>query len=195
MNLQFGTDFKSGSGKCTSGINGYIMNFEENFGEFEKRILNRWKREMKNNNLEISIPILDNMETVQNTEPMRFDSISNIERMSKKFDFSEIEDGRKYILFLDSQGMLSTEQRDKDFDRKIGTFLLAVSQMLLVNFEGELNYNFKSLLEITNYTYMSLNLGKKSLFRRKEATEGVEKGSFHYNVKLICRYSKGCLYQ
>ena len=176
MNLQYGTDFKSGSGKCTSGINGFIMNFEEDFEIFEQNILKRGKRK-DTDKVDKEFSMEDKKDSFSNDELKRFDSISIVDRLSFKNEVRDDEEGKKYILFLDSQGMLSVEQRNMDFDRKIGTFLLAVSQMLLVNFEGELDLNFKNLLEITNYTYMSLNLDKKSLFCKNEGTDEVEKGN------------------
>jgi hypothetical protein len=159
MNLQYGTDFKSGTGKCTSGINGYIMRFEESFKNFENKILNR-------KSINLSFSGLNEM-THANINFGNY-NFSSIHALSEKNpDNSKLFSKQKYILFLDSQGMLSQE-RDNDFDRKIGTFLLAISQVVLVNFIGDFTLKFKELLEVTNYTYMSLNLGKHCMFRRNK---------------------------
>lgn len=160
MNLQFGTNFKSGSGKCTSGINGYIMRFESDFAAFEQGVKDR-KYYDESSLLEDN----SEQESEHAVETSHMKNISMIRNVDQNnLDQSVESESKRYILFLDSQGMMSEEQREKEFDRKIGTFLLAVSQIIMVNFMGDLNANFNQLLEVINYSYMKLDLGKRSLF-------------------------------
>lgn len=161
MNLQFGTNFKSGSGKCTSGINGYIMRFEHDFARFEQGVTSR-------KHFDESHSFDDERESISKDDigELKDENVSIIPNLKQKNDLDQsIEsENKRYILFLDSQGMMSEEQRGQEFDRKIGTFLLAVSQIILVNFMGDLNANFNDLLEVINFSYMKLDLGKRSLF-------------------------------
>lgn len=159
VNLQFGTDFKSGAGKCTSGINGFIMRLEEKFDRFERTVEGR--RHSPQSILSIESP----RNAEGSPRDIGFDrSISVIKEQS-----GESAEAAEYMFFLDSQGMLSNEQREKDFDRKIGTFLLAVSQVVQVNFMGEPTSNFINLLEITNFSYQRLSLGRRALFAKSPA--------------------------
>ena len=45
----------------------------------------------------------------------------------------------KEILILDSEGIFSIERDDPKFDRRLATFCMAVSNLILINIKGELN--------------------------------------------------------
>ena len=176
INLLYGTDFKSGDGKCTSGINGYLMRIEEDFESFKERIMKRIKK--PNMILEESIKSQEESEhedhstNLNERESLLYSTYENlsIQRRSTLLEGFAKKQRTYFILFLDSQGMLSQEDRseNKDFDRIIGSLLLTISQIMLVNFEGDMTEAFANLLEVINYTVMNLNLGKKSLFPRSE---------------------------
>ena len=157
MNLQFGTDFKSGVGKCTSGINGYAMRYEDDFEDFSTSVFERH-----------DVPWFE-VDSFKEKKTKPF-SIPNFSRISNQSDLSNQSikpEKKKYVLFLDSQGMLSKEVNSKDCDNKIGTFLLAVSQVLFINFSDDFSLPFKNLLEITNYSYSRINLGKHCLVKKQ----------------------------
>ena len=85
-----------------------------------------------------------------------FDSFMMIMNRSNKNNQTQDESNQKikdYIMFLDSQGMLSVEVDDKEIDRKIATYLLGISRILLINFSGDFCGNLKNLLELSNYSY------------------------------------------
>ena len=55
--------------------------------------------------------------------------------MLLKTDF----ENTKEILILDSEGIFSIERDDPMFDRRLATFCMAVSNLILINIKGELN--------------------------------------------------------
>ena len=55
--------------------------------------------------------------------------------MLLRTDFEDI----KEILILDSEGIFSIERDDPMFDRRLATFCMAVSNLILINIKGELN--------------------------------------------------------
>ena len=118
VNLKYGADFKSGSGKCTSGINGYIMRVEDNYDDFEKKMISNSS---------------DNFKSKKKLKVTNsFNSSVNSDLSSDDNEISEYQKPKKkYLFFLDSQGMLSEELRNKDFDRKIGTFSVSYTHLTL----------------------------------------------------------------
>ena len=70
-----------------------------------------------------------------------------------------------YMLVLDSEGLQSPEKNDDEFDRKITLFLLAVSQLIIVNIKGDLHLPMRRLLEIC---VLSLNELKKSKIKEPD---------------------------
>ena len=101
---------------------------------------------------------------------MRFESDfkSFRKKISKK---KQIAQQQIFIMFLDSQGLLSEEVRDLDFDRKIATYLYGISKIILVNFSGDFPDPLKNLLEVSCFSYHQLDLGSKSLFENKNKSE------------------------
>ena len=74
-----------------------------------------------------------------------------------------------FLMILDSQGMLSSEVNnsrylDPDFDRKMAVFLLSFCQILLLNFDREIDEGFLNLLEISFFTFLKLDLEENDLF-------------------------------
>ncbi|EWS76792.1 von willebrand factor type A domain protein, partial (macronuclear) [Tetrahymena thermophila SB210] len=52
-----------------------------------------------------------------------------------------------YILVIDSEGLLSQEKKDPDYDRKLTLFCLSVSQFLIINVK-ELTTEISNILEL-----------------------------------------------
>ncbi|CAD8102332.1 unnamed protein product [Paramecium sonneborni] len=57
-----------------------------------------------------------------------------------------------YIIILDSEGLQSPSQEDSEFDKKIALFVLQISDIILLNVKGDLNKQFKSLVEMCIFT-------------------------------------------
>ena len=51
--------------------------------------------------------------------------------------------GVDYMLIIDSEGLMSPEKNDSEFDRKITLFCLAIAQYIIVNIKGELEIHMK----------------------------------------------------
>ena len=62
--------------------------------------------------------------------------------MLLKTDF----ENTKEILILDSEGIFSIERDDPKFDRRLATFCMAVSNLILINVKGELSIDIKKVL-------------------------------------------------
>ncbi|CAF5139821.1 unnamed protein product, partial [Rotaria magnacalcarata] len=54
----------------------------------------------------------------------------------------------EYILLIDTEGLLSIEREDPEFDRRIVLFCLAVSHIVLVNMVGEVSTTLQSMLTL-----------------------------------------------
>ena len=70
-----------------------------------------------------------------------------------------------YILVCDTEGLISPEKKDNEFERKILLFILAVSNIVLINIKGDLHKPIVDLLEITS---LSLHELKKSTIPHSE---------------------------
>ena len=53
-----------------------------------------------------------------------------------------------YIFIVDTEGLMSGEKNDEEFDRKIACFCLTVSHVVLINVRGDIHMPFQNLLEI-----------------------------------------------
>ncbi|KAL4501811.1 hypothetical protein ABPG73_019948 [Tetrahymena malaccensis] len=53
-----------------------------------------------------------------------------------------------YILVIDSEGLLSLEKDDPDYDRKLTLFCLSISQFLIINVKDQLTVEMNKILEI-----------------------------------------------
>ena len=62
-------------------------------------------------------------------------------------DFEET----KEILILDSEGIFSVERDDPLYDRRLTTFSMAVSNLILINIKGEIGSELKKVLEVAIY--------------------------------------------
>ncbi|CAF1371081.1 unnamed protein product [Adineta steineri] len=60
---------------------------------------------------------------------------------------SHIE-GIDYILLVDTEGLLSIEKSDKEYDRRLVLFCLAVSHLVIVNMLGDINEVLKDMLTL-----------------------------------------------
>ena len=69
----------------------------------------------------------------------------------------------KYILVIDTEGMLSIIKNDPKFDRKMALFCLAVSDIVLVNVKGEMNKTMTDLLTICTRVLEELSNTKLSI--------------------------------
>ena len=67
--------------------------------------------------------------------------------MLLRTDFKET----KEILILDSEGIFSIEREDLMFDRRLVTFCMAVSNLILINIKGEISLEIKKVLEVSIY--------------------------------------------
>ena len=65
--------------------------------------------------------------------------------MLLRTDFKET----KEILILDSEGIFSIEREDPMFDRRLVTFCMAVSNLILINIKGEISLDIKKVLEVS----------------------------------------------
>jgi len=57
-------------------------------------------------------------------------------------DFEET----KEILILDSEGIFSIERNDQMYDRRLTTFCIAVSNLVMINIKGEINTEIQKVL-------------------------------------------------
>ncbi|CAF1295835.1 unnamed protein product, partial [Rotaria sordida] len=53
-----------------------------------------------------------------------------------------------YILLIDTEGLLGIEREDKEYDRRIVLFCLAVSHIVIVNMVGEASTTLKEMLKL-----------------------------------------------
>ncbi|CAK58664.1 unnamed protein product (macronuclear) [Paramecium tetraurelia] len=57
-----------------------------------------------------------------------------------------------FILILDTEGLQSPNQKDPLFDKRISLFIFAICDIILINVKGEINSQFKNLVEICIYS-------------------------------------------
>lgn len=55
------------------------------------------------------------------------------------------------IVVLDTEGLLSVSARDTAFDNQIATFVLKVSNIIIINNKGEINSHLRELLKVCMY--------------------------------------------
>lgn len=65
------------------------------------------------------------------------------------FNICEFED--KVIWLIDTEGLASLNARDPLFDNKIATFILSISNIVIINNKGELNSQMRDMLEICTF--------------------------------------------
>jgi GTPase SAR1 family protein len=53
-----------------------------------------------------------------------------------------------YIVLIDTEGLLSIEKGDKEYDRRLVLFALAVSHLVIVNMMGDINETLKDMLTL-----------------------------------------------
>lgn len=66
------------------------------------------------------------------------------------FSICELED--KVIWLIDTEGLFSLNARDPLFGNKIATFVLSISDIVIINNKGELAGGIVGLLEACTYT-------------------------------------------
>ena len=69
-----------------------------------------------------------------------------------------------FTLYLDCQGMLSSERPNKDFDEKSGTFLMKICDVLILNFSAELEGPLSEIIQNILYTSRQIDLKHNELF-------------------------------
>ena len=65
------------------------------------------------------------------------------------FNICELDD--KVIWLIDTEGLLSLNARDPLFDNKIATFVLSISDIVIINNKGELTTQMRDMLEICTF--------------------------------------------
>ncbi|CAK62872.1 unnamed protein product (macronuclear) [Paramecium tetraurelia] len=76
--------------------------------------------------------------------------VQNEEQFQNHFD---------QILILDTEGLQNPNQNDPEFDKKIALFVLSISDIIIINVKGEINQQFKSLVEMCIFTLGHLKNG------------------------------------
>ena len=61
------------------------------------------------------------------------------------------------IVVLDTEGLLSVSARDSAFDNQIATFVLKVSNLIIINNKGEITSTMKDLLKVCMYVLHCLH--------------------------------------
>ena len=150
-----GTSFPSGAGKCTAGIIFVLIKNVSDLPSFLDQIFDKDKLHSVSSSQKDYSGYSDHEKESQNSMNQKNQALL------KKPD--------NFLMILDSQEMLSSEVNkskylDPDFDRKMAVFLISVCQILLLNFEGEINEGFLNLLEISFFTFLKLDLEKNDLF-------------------------------
>ena len=57
-------------------------------------------------------------------------------------------EGIEYLLLIDTEGLLSIEKADKEYDRRLVLFCLAVSHLVIVNMLSDINETLKDMLTL-----------------------------------------------
>ncbi|CAD8090887.1 unnamed protein product [Paramecium sonneborni] len=84
----------------------------------------------------------------------------NILKIQYKEYFNNLFD---YILILDSEGLQNPNQVDPEFDKKIALFILAISDIILINVKGDINDSFKNLVEMCIFTLITMKSNISSI--------------------------------
>jgi hypothetical protein len=74
---------------------------------------------------------------------------------------NEGQDG--YVLVVDSEGVMSPEKSDSEFDRRICSYLVMISDRIIVNIKGEMDLPLKNLLTTIGLCISQLNPASLSL--------------------------------
>ncbi|CAF1664934.1 unnamed protein product, partial [Didymodactylos carnosus] len=62
------------------------------------------------------------------------------------------------LLVLDTEGLLSIEKENEEYDKKLTVFSMACSQIMLINLNGELNSSMKKILTINLFAANQLKM-------------------------------------
>ncbi|CAF4667338.1 unnamed protein product, partial [Didymodactylos carnosus] len=65
-----------------------------------------------------------------------------------------------YIMIIDTEGLLGVEREDKEFDRRLVLFCLAVSHLVIVNMIGEVNESLKTMLTLCADSLKQMNVNR-----------------------------------
>ncbi|CAF4089736.1 unnamed protein product, partial [Rotaria sordida] len=68
--------------------------------------------------------------------------------------------GIDYIMLIDTEGLLSIEKSDKEYDRRLVLFCLAVSHLVIVNMLGDINETLKDMLTLCTDSLKELGVNK-----------------------------------
>ncbi|CAF1178055.1 unnamed protein product [Adineta steineri] len=66
----------------------------------------------------------------------------------------------KTLLVLDTEGLLSIEKANDEYDKKLTLFSMACSQIMLINLNGEINASMKKILSISLFVANQLKVFK-----------------------------------
>ena len=75
------------------------------------------------------------------------------------FNICHCED--RVIMVIDTEGLLSASSRDHQFDNRVATFVLSVSNLVILNHKGELNAQQRDLLYICMFSMKFLRDERK----------------------------------
>ena len=118
----------------------------------------------------------------------------------KKADFPNIEqDHERTVIILDTEGLLSIEKSDEEYDKKLTLFSMACSHIMLINVKGEINSSMRKILSISLYAanHLSCLKHKPTIYfilrdmmdldkqKQMEMIEGIRK-----NLMEICEHSQ-----
>ncbi len=65
------------------------------------------------------------------------------------------------IVVLDTEGLLSVSDRDTAFDNQIATFILKISNLIIINNKGEITSTLEGLLNVCMYVLQCLHRDEK----------------------------------
>ena len=71
-----------------------------------------------------------------------------------KTNYPEVDE----CLVLDSEGLLSMEREDEIFDKKLTIYTMALSHVMLINVNGEINESMKKIISLSMYAAQQLKI-------------------------------------
>ncbi|CAD8169556.1 unnamed protein product [Paramecium octaurelia] len=107
----------------------------------------------------------------------------------------QVQNKQKYqnhfdqILILDTEGLQNPNQVDEQFDKKMALFMLSVSDITLITVKGEINQQFKRLIEVCIFTLGHLKQGSSMvkqlswIFNQNDKCKDIE--PFRQQIKDI----------
>lgn len=82
-------------------------------------------------------------------------------RCTKGMYFNICEFDDKIIWLIDTEGLLSLSAKHQFFDNRIATFVLSISNLIIINNKGELNTQMRDMLQICTFAMKYLKKENK----------------------------------